>query len=202
MKKKVLQKTKSLVPVLRAEDPFAEIVGLIEEARRRSFHAINTHLIDLYWNVGEYVSRKIESDGWGKGTVKDLSLYIQRRQSGLRGFSPQNIWRMRQFYDTYHTQPKLSTLLRVLPWSSHLHILTRAKRPEEREFYLRMATKNNWDVREVARQINGSLFERAVLHPPKVSTVLRKLHPTFEESFKDAYLFEFLDLPADPSERG
>lgn len=204
MKKKFVRIPKTLPvkssPVLPFEDAFVEIVSIIDQSRRRAYKAVNSQLIDLYWKVGESVSRKIESDGWGKGTVTELSRYIQRRQPGIRGFSPQNIWRMRQFFDSYRGQPKLSTLLRVLPWSSNLHILTRARRPEEREFYLRMATKNGWDVREVARQINSALFERAVLNPPKVSTALRELHPTSTDHFKDAYLFEFLDLPASHSE--
>jgi predicted nuclease of restriction endonuclease-like (RecB) superfamily len=182
------------------ERSFAEVVSLIEQARQRAYQAANTQLIDLYWKVGEYVSVKIEADGWGKGTVKELSAYIQLRQPGIRGFSPQNIWRMRQFFDAYRREPKLSTLLRELPWSSNLHILTRAKRSEEREFYLRMATKNRWDVREVARQIDCALFERAILNPPKISTALRELHPASESIFKDAYLFEFLDLPVNHSE--
>ncbi|MDP2991155.1 MAG: PDDEXK nuclease domain-containing protein [Kiritimatiellota bacterium] len=179
---------------------FEKVVSLIKQARKRAYQVVNTQLIDLYWKVGGYISRKIEADGWGKGTVKALSVYIQRRQPGLRGFSPQNLWRMRQFFDIYRSELKLSTLLRELPWSANLHILTRAKRPEEREFYLRMATKNRWDVREVARQIDGALFHRAILNPPKVSTALRELHPGSDVCFKDAYLFEFLNLPADHSE--
>jgi predicted nuclease of restriction endonuclease-like (RecB) superfamily len=179
---------------------FDEILRLIRQSRQRAYQAVNTELIDLYWKVGEYISRKIEADGWGKGTVKDLSAYIQLRQSGIRGFSPQNIWRMRQFFEAYRREPELSTLLRELPWSSNLHILTRAKRSEEREFYLRMATENLWDVREVARQIDGALFERAILNPPKISTALRELQPVSESIFKDAYLFEFLDLPDGHSE--
>ncbi len=83
---------------------------------------------------------------------------------------------MRQFFETYRGEPKLSTLLRELSWSANLHILTRAKRQEEREFYLRLAAKNHWDVLEVARQFEGALFERAVLNPPKVSPVVRQIH--------------------------
>lgn len=63
-----------------------------------------------------------------------------------------------------------------------------------------MAMKNRWDVREVARQIDGALFERAILDPPKVSTALRELHPEADCCFKDAHLLEFLDLPANHSE--
>lgn len=63
-----------------------------------------------------------------------------------------------------------------------------------------MATQNRWPVREVARQIDSALFERSVLNPPKLSTVLRELHPQADEFFKDTYLLEFLALPADHSE--
>jgi predicted nuclease of restriction endonuclease-like (RecB) superfamily len=192
---------------LPLEAAFAEVVSLIEQSRKRAYQSVNTHRIDLYWQVGEYVSLKIKADGWGQGTVQDLSAYIQRRQPGIRGFSPQNIWRMRQFFETYHGEQKLSTLLRELSWSANLHILTRAKRPEEREFYLRLAAKNHWDVREVARQLDGALFERAVLNPPKVSKALRELDDCPNDHFKDAYLFEFLDLvdpfpqPSSPNTR-
>ena len=151
-----------------AESSFAEVVDLIRQSRERAFHAVNTEMIDLYWRVGDYISRRIESDGWGQGTIVALAAFIQRAQPGIRGFSPQNLWRMRQFYDTYRGKPKLSTLLRELPWSSNLHILNKAKLPEEREFYLRMTARNRWPVREVARQINASLFERTVLRPVKL----------------------------------
>ena len=179
---------------------FREIVGLIERSRLQAVRAVNTSLIDLYWNVGEYISRKIQGAGWGKGTVQALSAFVQKMQPGIRGFSPQNIWRMRQFFETYRDEPVLSPLLRELPWSSNLHILSRAKRPEEREFYLRMAIRNHWQVREVARQMNAALFERSLLQPPKLSTVLRELHPQAAEFFKDIYSLEFLGLPTEHSE--
>lgn len=119
MKKKAPPEAKTTpvvtVPVSSAEDAFAEIVNLIEQARQKAYHTVNTQLMDLYWQVGEYISRKIEADGWGKGTAKELSAYIQRRQPGIRGFSSQNLWRMRQFFDSYCGEPVLSTLLRELP---------------------------------------------------------------------------------------
>jgi predicted nuclease of restriction endonuclease-like (RecB) superfamily len=174
---------------------FAEVVELIRTAREHALSAVNTVLIDLYWQVGKTISARIASDGWGKSTVTALSSYIQSRHLGLRGFSPQNLWRMRQFYETWCDQPELSTLLRELPWSAHLHILAKTKRPEEREFYLRMSSQQHWPVREVARQIDSALFERAVLHPPKLSTALRELHPGAEAVFRDAYVVEFLELP-------
>lgn len=181
------------------QDGFAEVAELIQAARERALVAVNTALIDLYWQVGKAISARIASDGWGKSTVTALASYIQSRQPGQRGFSPQNLWRMRQFYETWGQQladrPELSTLLRELPWSAHLHLLAKTKRPEEREFYLRMSCQQRWPVREVARQIDSALFERAVLHPPKLSTALRELHPGAATVFRDAYVVEFLELP-------
>jgi predicted transport protein/predicted nuclease of restriction endonuclease-like (RecB) superfamily len=203
MKKTAARKAKTVrskAMVVPAEGAFDEIVALIRAARQQAARAVNTELIELYWRIGDYLHRKIESDGWAKGTVVQLAAYIAQREPGLRGFSPQNLWRMRQFFVIYRDFPKLSPLLRELPWSSHLHILSRSKRPEEREFYLRLATQNRWPVREVARQLDGALFERAVLSPPKLSTVLRELHPAAASHFKDAYLLEFLALPSEHSE--
>jgi hypothetical protein len=87
-------------PILAVDESFAEIAGLIADARQNAVQAVNTALIDLYWQVGEAISRKIEIDGWGKGTVSELALYIQSRH-GIRGFSAQNLWRMQQFFDAY-----------------------------------------------------------------------------------------------------
>lgn len=70
--------------------------------------------------------------------MEQLAAYIAQREPGRRGFSAQNLWRMRQFFQVYRPGSKLSTLLREIPWSSHWHILSRTKREEEREFYLRV----------------------------------------------------------------
>lgn len=159
------------------ESTFAEVVGLICAARQRAAQAVNTAVVDLYWHIGQYLHHKIEADGWAKGTVVELAAYVARREPGKRGFSAQNLWRMRQFNQAYPAASILSTLLRELPWSSHLHLLSRTKRPEEREFYLRMAAQQRWQVREVARQIDTGLFEWAVLNPPKLSTALSDMQP-------------------------
>lgn len=177
------------------EGAFAEVAALIQSARTRTLVAVNTALIDLYWQVGEAISRRITTDSWGRGTVEALSAYIQQRHPGVRGFSAQNLWRMRQFFEVYRAQPELAPLVRALPWSANLHILTKSKRAEERAFYLRVAIQQRWAVREVARQIDSALFERAVLNPPILSTALRELHPGAEAVFRDAYLVEFLALP-------
>jgi predicted nuclease of restriction endonuclease-like (RecB) superfamily len=183
-----------------ARGTFDDVLALIESSRTRAVSAVNTILIDLYWSIGEHISRKISEDGWGKGTVTELAEYIQKRLPNARGFSTQNLWRMRQFYDTYHAEPKLSALLRELPWSHNIAILSRSRREEEREFYLRVASREKWTLRELERQLNGALFERTVLSPAKLSPAVTVLHPDAATIFKDTYLVEFLNLSTDHAE--
>ncbi len=179
-----------------AEDAtFSEIVGLIVATREKSLQTVNTALIDLYWNVGEIINRKITGAEWGDGVVAQLAEYIARTQPGLRGFTRSNLFRMRQFYETYRGDKKVAPLVRQLPWSHNLIILGQSKRPEEREFYLRVAIQEGWTKRELERQVNSALFARVVLSPPKVSPAVRQLHPDALNIFKDAYNLEFLGLP-------
>ena len=117
------------------------MLRLIEAARTRAVAAVNTTLIDLYWSVGEYINLKIAEAGWGKGTVEALAETIQRRYPGMTGYSASNLWRMSQFFETYQHQPKLAPLVRELSWTHNLLIMSRCKRDEEREFYLRLCLR-------------------------------------------------------------
>jgi predicted nuclease of restriction endonuclease-like (RecB) superfamily len=187
-------------PVPRSKPEFQEVLALIDRARQRAFQAVNSELIDLYWQVGQYISGKLEAAVWGEGVVAELAACIQRHCPNLRGFTRASLFRMRQFYETYRRNSKVAALLRQLPWTHHLMILGRCKRPEEREFYVRMAIRERWPSRQLERQFNACLFERAVLSPPKVAAVLRQSHPQAVDIFKDAYVVEFLQLPAGHAE--
>lgn len=173
---------------------FNEITQLIIAARQRAVQAVNTELIELHWQVGAYISRKIEAAEWGDGVVAQLAAHLARTQPGLRGFTRPNLFRMRQFYEAYRHDAKVSALLRQLPWTQNLIILNQSKRPEEREFYLRMAIQEKWSKRELERQFKAALFERSVINPAKVSPLVRQMHPEAMSVFKDTYLVEFLDL--------
>ena len=104
---------------------FREIIGLIAAARRRAFQAVNTELIELYWRVGQFISRKLESAVWGEGVVEELARYIKRQHPEFKGFARPNLFRMRQFYETYRHDTKVSPLLRQLSWSHNLLIFSR-----------------------------------------------------------------------------
>jgi DUF1016 N-terminal domain len=109
------------------EATFSEVVRLIAASRERAFQAVNTELIDLYWQVGATISRKIKAAEWGDGVVERLAAYIAKTQPGLRGFTRATLFRMRQIYETYQADETVVPLVRQLPWSHHLIILGRAE---------------------------------------------------------------------------
>lgn len=178
-----------------AEAEFTEVVQLIQAARQHAYQAVNTTLIELYWQVGAYISNKLKAAEWGDGVVTQLAQHLAVTQPNLKGFTRPNLFRMKQFYETYQEDLIVSALLRQLPWTHNLTILSRSKRPEERAFYLNMAIKEKWSSRELERQFNAALFERVVLNPVKVSPVVTQTHPEALDVFKDSYVVEFLGLP-------
>jgi predicted nuclease of restriction endonuclease-like (RecB) superfamily len=182
------------------DERFTSIIYLIKDARTNAIKAVNAELINLYWNVGEYIHKQIETNQWGASIVEELAKYIAKQEPDLRGFSNKNLWRMKQFYETYINFPKLSPLVREISWTNNLVIIARAKSQEEREFYLNICKQEKYSKRELERQISASLFERTMLDKVNVSPVVREKHPDLMDSFKDSYVFDFLNLNSNHNE--
>ncbi len=196
---KVSPAVTQMAPLARVTS-FDEVLALIEAAKRRAYQAVNTELVGLYWQVGEHISRKLESAEWGDGVVAELAATIAQEHPGMRGFTQRNLFRMRQFFEAYRADKKVSPLVARLPWTHHLVILSQTKLPEEREFYILSAIKGQWTKRELERQVRAQAFRRSVLERPRVSAALRQVHPGATEDFKNAYSLEFLGLPDGHSE--
>jgi len=170
---------------------FTKVVEHIHNAKQKAYTQINTTLVELYWNIGQTISQKVKSSIWGKGVVSELAIFITQNDPTIKGFSDKNLWRMKQFYETYSEDEKLSPLARELPWTHNTIIFSRCKTIEEREFYLRLAIKEKYTKRELERQIDTSLFERTIIGNQKLSACLRELHPTIDNTFKDSYVLEY-----------
>ena len=171
---------------------FDEIISIIDGARTRAMKAVNAELIRMYWEIGQYVSEKVKAGGWGKSVVAEFSAFLQARYPTVKGFSSQNIWRMKQFYETYHGNEKLSPLVREIPWTSNLLIMSGCKTDEAREFYLRLCIAHPYTKRELERQIGSMLYERTMLSDTKHKELISE-HGGLA-ALRDSYVFEFLDL--------
>ncbi|MCH8486900.1 MAG: PDDEXK nuclease domain-containing protein [Candidatus Cyclonatronum sp.] len=201
---------------IKYQEAFHDVISLIEESRKRAYQKVNEELVLLYFNIGRMVSEKVEAGSWGDGSVNELATFINNRFPELRGFNRRGLYRMKQFYETYtsdefvaawmtHLNRKpddmpeiVTTLLTQLQWSSHLHLLSKTKTASEKLFYIELAIAENLTVRELERQLNTAVYERTLLVNRNVS-VTHKNIPS--HLFRDPYIFEFLSLPKDHSEK-
>ncbi|KIM06623.1 MAG: hypothetical protein KU38_12755 [Sulfurovum sp. FS08-3] len=180
---------------------FHEVLQTIQSSKQKAFEQVNTTLIELYWSIGEYISSKTIKEHWGKGVVKELAEYIKAQDPTLKGFTSRNLWRMKQFYETYQDNTKVSALLTQLTWTNNLLILSSSKSNEEREFYIHLAINTKYSSRELDRQIQSGVFERTMLANKKLSAVMRELPQNTHNVFRDSYALDFLGLPTKHKEQ-
>lgn len=183
------------------DNRFTDIIHLIKQSRENAIRFVNAELINLYWNIGEYISKKIEQSEWGDSVVTELAKFIQTNEPEIKGFSDKNLWRMKQFFESYKDFPKLSPLVREISWTNNLLVFSRCKSIEEKEFYLKLIKQESYSKRELDRQISASLFERTMIGNYKLSLVVRENKNDLTDAFKDSYVFEFLNLPEPYNER-
>ena len=182
-----------------AHSVFSAVLAQIQQTRQKIFSQANAGLIDLYWQIGKTISHKVQSEAWGKGVVTELARYIAENAPDIKGFSDKNLWRMKQFYETYQADEKLYTLCRELPWTHNTIIFSRCKSAEEREYYLRLTVADKLNKRDLERQIDSAYFQRSLM-ATKLSPLVREIHPSISQVFKDNYVLEFLGLPETHSE--
>lgn len=179
---------------------FDEVLSLIVASKQKALAQVNSILIELYWRIGEYISAKTIKENWGKGVVIELAQFIQNKEPNIQGFTERNLWRMKQFYETYIDNSKLTPLVTQISWTNNLLIMSASKCDDEREFYLNLSIKERYSKRELERQISSGLYERTQIANQKLSAVVREFPRDTRNVFRDSYALEFLGLPSVYSE--
>lgn len=179
------------------QNNFNEVIARIETAKNRAFSKVNEELILLYWDIGHMISLKLANSEWGNKVIDELAVYIKKNYPEIKGFTRSNLYRMKQFYETYKNNEIVAPLVIQLSWTNNLMILSKVKTIEEKEFYVRLSIKERYSKRELERQIESSVYERTMLGQ-KTTDIINGLVPqNIEGQFKDTYMLEFLNLPAD-----
>ena len=177
---------------------FDEIIAIIERAKARAIKAVNAELIQMYWNVGEYLSGLCANSNFGDKVIDEVAAYIAQSNQNLKGFNRRGLYRMRQFYETYKDDEFVTPLVTQISWTNHLLIMSGSKSAEERHFYMALCAREHYSKRELERQINSAYFERYMLSSQK--PVPEGTSGDVRASFLDTYVLEFLDLPQQYSE--
>ncbi len=174
-----------------------KITFKVNEARSRSFKAVNFIMVESYWDIGRMI---VEEEQKGEARAKYgkelIPLLAKRLTSELgKGFSASNLWNCRLFFQVF---PILDTLRRELSWS-HYRLLMRVENENARDYYMKEANSQNWGVRTLKRQINTHYFDRLLISEKsdlqKVeenNNNLSEVRP--KDLLKDPYILEFAGL--------
>ena len=169
------------------------LISIINQSKQNALRKVNEELINMYWKVGEYLSKASEYTSFGDAFIDNIANEIQSAFPGIKGFNRRGLYRMKKFYETYASDEFVTTLLSQISWSNHLAIMSKSKSEEERHFYISLCIKENYSARELSRQIESSYYERYMLSKEKLlPEPIRELN---ENPFLDSYVIEFLDLP-------
>jgi len=181
---------------------FNQIKERIRLSQYAAMKTVNKELIDLYWGIGKAIVEKQNQHGWGRSIVENLAKDLRTVFPDTRGYSANNLWNMRQFYLEYSHNSNLQPLVGEISWSKHLVIMVKCKDELQREFYIKMTKNYGWSKNILIHQIEGKSYERSLLNQTNFDTALEeKYKDQAVLAVKDSYLFDFLEMSTDFSER-
>ena len=182
-----------------------DIRQILQDARQKTYTAINFAMVEAYWNIGRRIVEEEqhgkERADYGARLIKELAQKLTSEFGS--GFSLANLKNFRQFYLTFPDFEKSYTLRSQLTWS-HYRLIMRVSNPKAREYYISEAASQNWSVRALERQINSLYHERLLMSRDKTPVVeemqekTSALAPTPRDFIKDPYVLEFLGMPNNP----
>ncbi|MCG3203461.1 MAG: putative nuclease YhcG [Elusimicrobia bacterium] len=207
---------------------YQNIRSVLENARSATYHAINTTMVQAYWQVGRLILEHEQGGksraAYGQTVLEELSRRLSDEFG--RGFDVTNLRKMRQFYRMFEIRDtarlELTTGKRDAPrlkssqgtirhmvcdelgWS-HYRLLMQVENPTAREWYMKEAANQRWSSRQLDRQISVLYYERLLSSRKKVPVrkeAKEKLAAIEPERFiRDPYVLDFLDLKDYPALR-
>jgi len=176
-------------------DIYQNIRQTLVSARTKVYSAINSAMVEAYWNIGKQIAEAIgDRSEYGKQLLKYISKKLTEEFG--KGFTERNLQAMRQFYLIFQNSHALRS---ELSWT-HYRLLMRVEDETRRNFYINECIEANWSSRQLERQINSFFYERLLATQKSwkesVKNEIQKLEPKVDPDYilKDPYILEFLDL--------
>jgi len=177
---------------------YESVKEILQTAKDSAYRQVNFIMVEAYWNIGKQI---VEEEQSGEDRAKYGSYLIKELSTKLtddfgKGFSKQNLWNMRQFYNYF---PILSSLKRELSWT-HYKMIIRIENKDAREWYEKEAIESNWSTRALERQIGSHYYERILssrdkqLVKDEAEEKTKDLKLVPKDIIKDPYVLEFLEL--------
>lgn len=202
----------------------SEIKSKVRNAQLKAAVRVNTELLTFYWELGADIVAKQAKAKWGDALLSTLSKDLMAEFPEMRGFSLSNLKYIKQWYQFYASNNKVSQqavgligqqpvaqlevagimqrAVAQIPWGHNIAIITQCKNIQEATFYVQSTIKYNWSRSVLEHQIESGLYEREGKAVNNFSLTLPKPQSDLaEQTLKDPYLFDFLTLTKKHNER-
>ena len=147
-----------------------EIKTILSQARQKAYSAINSAMVEAYWNIGKRIVDEEQNGAdraeYGKQIIETISIELTREFG--KGFSKRTVWEIRQFYSCFPQYEIMRTLFAQLSWS-HFQRVLKVSNEKARMYYLQEAAENTWSVRTLDRNISTLYYDRLIASADKKS---------------------------------
>lgn len=157
-----------------------------------------------------------KDQGWGKSIIEKLALDIKKNTGSVSGFSPRNLWFMKQFYEEYQDKKFLKQLvsdlklkqpfsvlknefkiLQLLPWGHHILLMQKTRKDHERIYYMQTSIECGWSRNVLLNQIKSNAYKNHKQLPKQHNfqqVLPSHLQEQADEMLKSKYNLEFLGI--------
>ncbi len=179
-----------------------ELKSRIHTAQQRAALAVNRELVLLYWQIGRDILQRQAAQGWGSKVIERLAHDLRVAFPGMKGFSRANLMYMRAFAEAWPDAEIVQQAVGQLPWGHNLVLLTKLKAQDMRLTYAQAAIEHGWSRNVLNIHIETRRLERS---GQAITNFVDRLpmpgSDLAQQSLKDPYLFDFLDVGNEADER-
>jgi len=187
----------------------SEIKAKLMSSQTKASLAVNSALIEFYWDLGKMITQKQTIANWGDSVLRQLSQDLKQEFPDMTGLSERNLKYARQFYQFYGIsigqQPVAQfrqQLVAQIPWGHNLLIISKSSDLQEAQFYVQQTLENSWSRDTLGLQIKSNLYRRKGKSITNFKQSLPEpLSELAQQTLNDPYIFDFLTLLPKAKER-
>ena len=195
----------------------------IQSSQIKAAIAVNSALIEFYWDLGKMITDKQKESKWGNKLIEQLAKDLKAEFPGMSGFSRTNLYYVQRFYQRFNSfeiitkivpqvggqlenviVPQLGAqnspqnilqFLKQLPWGHIKILISKIKNDKECLFYILETISNNWSRDVLELQIKSNLYKRQGKAITNFKTTLPEPQSDLaNQTIKDPYVFDFMTL--------
>jgi predicted nuclease of restriction endonuclease-like (RecB) superfamily len=180
----------------------SELKLKIRSTQIKTAIAVNSSLIQFYWELGKMITKKQSQTSWGDKLLEQISKDLKDEFPDLKGFSVRNLKYCRLFYNFYKDSQIRQQLVAQLPWGHNILIFSKSNSENEALFYIQQTIENSWSRDVLGLQIKSNLFERTGKSITNFKTTLSDpFSDLAEQTLKDPYIFDFITITSKAKEK-